>query len=57
MKKLLAFLMLLAFAVLPSQTNAQVIHYVTPGGTGNGTSWNDPGDLISHTTCSDCHGL
>ena len=48
MKRHFSFLLLLLFAV---QMNAQpTIHYVIPGGTGNGTSWQDGGDLAQMLT-------
>ena len=42
MKKLILFSMLCAWATM---MNAQNIYYVEPGGTGQGTSWSDAGDL------------
>ncbi|MBP5396063.1 MAG: hypothetical protein J6Y34_03620 [Bacteroidales bacterium] len=48
MKKSLFMLLLLLFAV---QMHAQpTIHYVIPGGTGGGTSWQDGGDLAQMLT-------
>ena len=42
MKKLILFSMLCAWATV---MNAQNVYYVEPGGTGQGTSWSDAGDL------------
>ena len=42
MKKLILFSMLCAWVTV---MNAQNIYYVEPGGTGQGTSWSDAGDL------------
>ncbi|MBO7625358.1 MAG: hypothetical protein J6S82_08665 [Bacteroidales bacterium] len=48
MKRHFSFLLLLLFAV---QMHAQAtIHYVIPGGTGGGTSWQDGGDLAQMLT-------
>ena len=48
MKRHFSFLLLLLFA---AQAHAQpTIHYVIPGGTGNGTSWQDGGDLAQMLT-------
>ena len=48
MKRHFSFLLLLLFAM---QAHAQpTIHYVIPGGTGNGTSWQDGGDLAQMLT-------